>query len=292
MKRLLLPLLSVALLAGFRPAPPMITPPSSRIAGGPVFLTLLDRETGGLLPQYADDGKRWTPGERGHRYSVRLRNASPQRVLVVLSVDGINAVSGEQATPDQTGYVLNPWQTADISGWRKSQDEVAQFVFTSPGKSYAGRTGRPDNIGVIGIAVFREAGAVLTTPALKPVPGRRRLSTQEAGAQAEAMADSSARGSAAPAPAAPAAPVIEPALVSVGSTGVAAAVCHQMKPGRRFSSRCFLLPWRWPVCGRDGSVRQNQQRPAARARRLCTAARPTWWPPVAWALCRSKRRCV
>lgn len=199
MKRLLLPLLAVLALCGFRPAP---LPP--RLDPGPVYLTVLDRDAGTTLPQYRDGSQRWIAGEKGHRYSVRLRNHSAERVLVVVSVDGLNAISGEVAAPGQTGYVLNPWQTADISGWRKSQDEVAQFVFTSPGKSYAGRTGRPDNIGVIGIAVFREAGAVLTTPALKPVPGRRRLSTQEAGAQAEAMADSSARGSAAPAPAAPA----------------------------------------------------------------------------------------
>jgi hypothetical protein len=195
MKRLLLPLLAVLVLCGFRPAP---LPP--RLESGPVYLTVLDRDTGTTLPQYRDGSQRWIAGEKGHRYSVRLRNHSAERVLVVVSVDGLNAISGEVAAPGQTGYVLNPWQTADISGWRKSQDEVAQFVFTSPGKSYAGRTGRPDNIGVIGIAVFREAGAILTTPALKPAPGRRRLSTQDAGAQAEAMADS-ARGSAAAAPA-------------------------------------------------------------------------------------------
>ncbi|WP_369969837.1 hypothetical protein AB8E26_06440 [Stenotrophomonas rhizophila] len=195
MKRLLLPLLAVLALCGFRPAP---LPP--RLDPGP---GLPDR-AGPRCGHHAAAVPRRQPaldrGEKGHRYSVRLRNHSAERVLVVVSVDGLNAISGEVAAPGQTGYVLNPWQTADISGWRKSQDEVAQFVFTSPGKSYAGRTGRPDNIGVIGIAVFREAGAVLTTPALKPVPGRRRLSTQDAGAQAEAMADS-ARGSAAAAPA-------------------------------------------------------------------------------------------
>src|SRR5690606_29068686 len=99
-------------------------------------------------------------GQQGHRYSVRLRNGSAERVLVVLSVDGLNAISGEVAAPGQTGYVLNPWQTTDIHGWRKSSDEVAQFVFTDPDRSYAARTGRPDNIGVIGVAVFHEAGRV------------------------------------------------------------------------------------------------------------------------------------
>ena len=198
MKRLLLPLLSVALLAGFRPTPPMITPPPSRIASGPVLLTLLDRDTGALLPQYAHDGQRWTPGERGHRYSVRLRNASPQRVLVVLSVDGINAISGEQATPDQTGYVLNPWQTTDIAGWRKSNDEVAQFVFSSPRDSYAERTGRGDNLGVVGIAVFNETNAVRWEH--RPATSPRRAAPAPAASQDASRSESRVMAESAPAP--------------------------------------------------------------------------------------------
>lgn len=201
MKPLLLPLLAVLALCGFRPAP---LPPAQQT--GPVYLTVLDRDAGTTLPQYRDGSQRWVAGEKGHRYSVRLRNHSAERVLVVLSVDGLNAISGEVAAPGQTGYVLNPWQTADISGWRKSQDEVAQFVFTSPGKSYAARTGRPDNIGVIGIAVFAEAGGLST--AVAPAVERRRPpmlrgdAKADAAAAGEASADrAQASVTAAPAPA-------------------------------------------------------------------------------------------
>src|ERR1035437_2501749 len=35
-------------------------------------------------------------------------------------------------------------------------DEVAAFVFANEAESYAARTGRPDNVGVVGVAVFRE----------------------------------------------------------------------------------------------------------------------------------------
>jgi hypothetical protein len=87
---------------------------------------------------------------------VRLTNRTSGRVLVVLSVDGVNAVSGENAAVGQTGYVLAPYQTADITGWRKSYSEAAAFYFTALPDSYAARTGRPDNVGVIGAAVFRE----------------------------------------------------------------------------------------------------------------------------------------
>jgi len=78
-------------------------------------------------------------------------------------VEGLNkylgshvAVSGETAATGQVGYVLAPWQTAEITGWRKSLSEAAAFYFTALPDSYAARTDRPDNVGVIGVAVFRE----------------------------------------------------------------------------------------------------------------------------------------
>ncbi|WP_256646178.1 hypothetical protein [Thermomonas paludicola] len=121
-----------------------------------VQLGIIDRDAAQVLTEYDCRGTRWVAGIPGHRYAVRLTNSSGQRVLVVLSVDGVNAVSGQTAAPSQAGYVLGPWETADIAGWRKSLDDIAQFVFTDLPDSYAARTGRADNVGVVGIAVFRE----------------------------------------------------------------------------------------------------------------------------------------
>lgn len=121
-----------------------------------VELDVVDRDTGQMLPEYPARGQAWIAGTPGHRYSVRLTNTTGERVLVVLSVDGVNAVTGQTAAPSQGGYVLDPWESTEIAGWRKSLDDVAQFVFTDLPDSYAARTGRPDNVGVVGIAVFRE----------------------------------------------------------------------------------------------------------------------------------------
>lgn len=121
-----------------------------------VSLTIIDRDTGQQLPIHRERSQRWVAGQPGHRYALRLRNNTAQRVMVVLSVDGVNVVTGETAAPNQNGYVLAPHQSAEISGWRKSLDDVAQFVFTASDASYAARTGRPDDIGVIGMAVFNE----------------------------------------------------------------------------------------------------------------------------------------
>ncbi|MCO5055496.1 hypothetical protein [Thermomonas sp.] len=121
-----------------------------------VQIDLVDRDSGQTLPEYRHRGQDWVPGTPGHRYAVRLTNTTGGRVLVVLSVDGVNAVTGQTAAPSQAGYVLEPWETAEIAGWRKSLDDIAQFVFTDLQDSYAARTGRPDNVGVVGVAVFRE----------------------------------------------------------------------------------------------------------------------------------------
>lgn len=122
-----------------------------------VQLDVVDRDSDQALPEYRHRSGTWIAGVPGHRYAVRLANTSGERVLVVLSVDGVNAVTGQTAAPSQAGYVLGPWQTTEIDGWRKSLDDVARFVFTDVPDSYAARTGRPQDVGVIGIAVFREA---------------------------------------------------------------------------------------------------------------------------------------
>jgi hypothetical protein len=88
----------------------------------------------------------------------------------VLSVDGVNAISGETAATAQTGYVLAPWQSADITGWRKSDDEAAAFYFTALPDSYAARTDRPHNVGVIGAAVFRERVPLPRPRPFEPAP--------------------------------------------------------------------------------------------------------------------------
>ncbi|MBK8283865.1 MAG: hypothetical protein IPK97_02750 [Ahniella sp.] len=121
-----------------------------------VDLEVVDRDTGRLAPVYHQRGQTYVAGEPGHRYAVRLVNKTGGRVLAVLSVDGVNAVSGETASAHQAGYVLSPYESAEINGWRKSLDDVAQFVFSAPESSYAARTGRPQNVGVIGVAVYQE----------------------------------------------------------------------------------------------------------------------------------------
>ncbi|MEO8566237.1 MAG: hypothetical protein ABI541_07615 [Betaproteobacteria bacterium] len=122
----------------------------------PAAVEIYDRTEGRVLPSYMHQGRRYVIGKPGNEYSIRVRNQSGGRVLTVMSVDGVNAISGDTASTSQTGYVLSPYESADIAGWRKSMSNTAAFYFTTLPDSYAARTGRPDNVGAIGVAVFRE----------------------------------------------------------------------------------------------------------------------------------------
>ena len=152
-----------------------------------VRLEIVDRDSGRWLEQYPRRDDTWVAGTPGHRYAVRLTNTSGERVLVVLSVDGVNAVTGQTADPSQAGYVLAPWQSTEITGWRKSHQDVAQFVFTALPDSYAARTGRPDHVGTIGIAAFRERRPY--TPPSPPIAREAAQAKSRAAAPASGTAD-------------------------------------------------------------------------------------------------------
>lgn len=123
---------------------------------GVVDLQVLDRDGGRLLQKHEKDGRSFVAGEEGRRYALKVSNRSAGRVLVVLTVDGVNVVSGQTGGWNQVGYVLDPWQSYEINGWRKSDRQIAAFEFTGLRNSYAARTGRPMNVGVIGMAEFAE----------------------------------------------------------------------------------------------------------------------------------------
>ena len=133
---------------------------SAARAGNLVDVGVIDRDTGSTLPTHMHGGKLYIAGAPGHRYAVRIVNRTGARVMTVLSVDGVNAITGQTADTYQSGYVLDAYQSTEVDGWRKDMSEIAQFNFTALENSYAARTGRPNNVGVIGVAVFREKQSV------------------------------------------------------------------------------------------------------------------------------------
>lgn len=150
-------------------------------AGSLVDVTVYDRAEGQTLPVHYHRGRYYVAGRPGNEYQVVIRNRSGEDVLAVLSVDGVNAVTGETASTRQSGYVIGPWGAVEVKGWRKSLERTAAFYFTALPDSYAARTGRPEDVGVIGVAVFRR----------KPAPPPEQLSrdwSQRGSAEASASA--------------------------------------------------------------------------------------------------------
>ncbi len=124
--------------------------------GSVADVTVFDRSEGRQLQVYWHEGRAYVVGKPGNEYSVRIRNRQRDDVLGVISVDGVNVITGETAVAQQSGYVLAPYRQFDIGGWRKNLESTAAFYFTSLPDSYAARTGRPDNAGVIGVAIYRK----------------------------------------------------------------------------------------------------------------------------------------
>jgi hypothetical protein len=123
---------------------------------GTVGLDIVHKN-GGTLNRYAHNGQTFVEAPTEGSYILRLKNNSSKRKLVVISVDGRNVMDGKTASYDGQGYVIGAWQTAEIKGWRRTEDEVAAFEFVDISQSYEVKTGGTGgNVGVVGVAVFDE----------------------------------------------------------------------------------------------------------------------------------------
>jgi hypothetical protein len=153
-------------------------------------LNVYDRTEGRRLQVYWHEGRAWVVGRPGNEYQISVSNQRSEDLLAVMSVDGINVITGETASPQQSGYVRSPWNALDLRGWRKSMERTAAFYFTELPDSYAARTGRPDNVGVIGVAVFQRKRFEPRPPEIAPYSRRSEpQSADEAGAASGAPAE-------------------------------------------------------------------------------------------------------
>jgi hypothetical protein len=161
-------------------------------------------ESGARLPTYLKDGRAFVLGEVGGRYLLHVVNPTPGRVEAVVSVDGLDVIDGHPASTSRRGYLVPAFGDVTIDGWRTSLSSVAAFRFSSVHDSYAGRTGHDRNVGVIGVAFFRER----VPPPPRPLPKLAQgepASAPAAAASRAAANDARASGAAGavPAPRAP-----------------------------------------------------------------------------------------
>jgi hypothetical protein len=109
-----------------------------------------------VLPTFDQGSRRYVLGQMGQRYQVRVVNPTGSRVEAVVSVDGLDAVDGRAASLNKRGYIVPAYGEVTIDGFRTSLDTVAAFRFSSVRDSYAARTRQARNVGVVGVAFFRE----------------------------------------------------------------------------------------------------------------------------------------
>ncbi len=117
------------------------------------------RVNGNAVATYSHEGKTFVEAKEGTQYHLHVRNPHPHRVKVVLSVDGINIVSGEPATgeSEETGYILDAGESQTFKGYRLDDASVAAFKFTKAEGGYAqAEKGIKGTTGVIGCKVWKE----------------------------------------------------------------------------------------------------------------------------------------
>lgn len=106
--------------------------------------------------EYPHKGSTWIEGRSNSWYEIELKNNSAQRVMVILSVDGVGVIDGELASYNSRGFVLEAHASIMVPGWVTSSTNAAKFVFADIAQSYAHQTNKGGNTGVIGSAWFQE----------------------------------------------------------------------------------------------------------------------------------------
>jgi hypothetical protein len=148
--------LSVTLAAACAgPAPAEARSPETPARWGAYTVELVDA-AGAPLPTFEHRGRTYVLGALGARYAVRVRNGSGERVEVIVSVDGRDVLDGQPSRLEKRGYIVAPYGSVEVDGYRLSDAAVAAFRFASVPRSYAARMGDARDVGVVGVAVFPE----------------------------------------------------------------------------------------------------------------------------------------
>ena len=128
---------------------------SISMAAGKVAFSVLD-DRGNKIGMYRVGQHYYLRGLEGQSYQLAYENNTGKTFEIVTSVDGIDVIDGSKASRRNSGYVLHPYETLTIEGFRKSADAVASFTFSKPKDSYAANSnhGSIQNTGIIGTVIY------------------------------------------------------------------------------------------------------------------------------------------
>ena len=197
---------------------------------------------GKSIQEYHKDGQAFVEGRQGSNFALELTNLTPRRALVHPTVDGLSAMTGKEASrrDNKHGYVLGPFQEVLVPGWRLNDEEVAQFFFAGAGKSYAEKTGKGRDKGVIACAVWEEISrfSINTVSGWRPSGGGQLFGSGGGGSVPTLDCHFMDTGDAAPVSAD--SPVANAIDETKSAGGLQAEMCS-VEPERRTRSRKRLL---------------------------------------------------
>ena len=130
---------------------------------------------GSPVSEYTKDGNTYVEGRKNSEYTIRVRNHTGDRIVVVPTVDGLSIINGKPGNYDSPGHILSAYETYEFTGWRINQEQTKKFIFTKHNKSYSEKTGQgTSNLGVIGLVAFKEQWKSRYVPYIPPYWPRPR----------------------------------------------------------------------------------------------------------------------
>ena len=86
--------------------------------------------------EYYHNNSSWIEGREGNSYTIDIRNNTYNRVLFVISVDGLDIIEGKPAGLNSQGYIVNANSVCSIPGWKLTNTAAAEFFFSRSRDSY------------------------------------------------------------------------------------------------------------------------------------------------------------
>ena len=147
------------------------------------------------LTEYFARGRTYVEALQGAEYELRLRNSSPDRVAVALSVDGLNTIDARHTSAwNASKWVIEPYQTITIGGWQMSTERARRFYFTNERDSYGAKLGQTANLGVISAVFYKERRPI--TPVTPPYTIYRDRDSEQSRSQEAPSSSPKSRSSA------------------------------------------------------------------------------------------------
>lgn len=125
------------------------------LVAGQISFSVVD-DFGNKIDLYRVDQNYYLRGQAGQSYQLVYENSTGKTFEIVASVDGIDVINGREASRGNSGYILSPYETLSIQGFRKNADAVASFTFSKPKDAYVAHSehGSIKNTGIIGVVVY------------------------------------------------------------------------------------------------------------------------------------------